>query len=43
MTDELTQVLTDAEVRALWDALRTEAFSDSERAEIDAIFSRQTP
>lgn len=31
------------ETRVLWDELRTAATTESEREEIDAIFSRQMP
>lgn len=31
------------ETRALWDELRSAARTESEREEIDAIFSRQVP
>ena len=31
------------ELRALWDRLREEAISDSDRHEIDEIFARQMP
>jgi RNAse (barnase) inhibitor barstar len=32
-----------AELRALWDRMREEAISDSDRHEIDEIFARQMP
>jgi hypothetical protein len=34
---------TIAELRAMWDQLRSDAISDADRHEIDEIFSRQMP